>query len=109
MSSILDIILEYAQKNNAKKIHRVNLKIGVMSDVIPDWAQTYFDMLTKDTIADGAKLVVEKVPLRIRCNACGHEYELEHGNWNFACHQCKSTEIEILSGRELSITSIEID
>lgn len=109
MGNILDIILEYAEKNNAKKIHKVNLKIGVLSDIIPEWAQTYFDMLSKDTIADKAKLDIDKIPIRIKCESCGNDFTLGKGEMNFFCSKCKSTDIEILSGREFQITSIEID
>ena len=109
MGNILDIILEYAQKNNATKIKQVNLKIGVLSDVIPDWAQTYFSMLSKDTIADDALLNIEKVPLTLKCRSCGFEKTYEEGDWRFFCEQCESTDIEIMSGRDLTVTSIEIE
>ncbi len=109
MGNILDIILEYAEKNNAKKIKQVNLTIGVLADVIPEWAQTYFDMLSKDTIADNAVLNIDKVPAKIQCRACSHEYSLEKGEFNFVCKKCESGDIELLSGRELNVSSIEIE
>ena len=59
MSSILDIVLDHANRNNAKKVVRINLRIGHLSDIIPEWAQSYFDMLSKDTIADHASLEIE--------------------------------------------------
>jgi len=109
MGNILDIILEYAQKNNAKKIKQVNLQIGVLSDVIPDWAQTYFDMLSKDTIADQAVLNIERVPVSIKCRECGFEKTYPEGDWTFYCEKCESMNIELLSGRDMLVTSIEIE
>ena len=38
-----------------------------------------------------------------------NEFTLENKDMNFFCNKCESTDIEILSGRELQITSIEID
>ena len=109
MGNILDIVIEHAESNNAKKVHKINLKIGVLSDIIPEWAQNYFDMLTKDTIAEESELVIEKVPIKIKCHSCENEFTLENKDMNFFCNKCESTDIEILSGRELQITSIEID
>lgn len=109
MSNILDIILEYANKNNAKKIKTVNLTIGVLSDIIPEWAQTYFDMLTKDTIADKAQLNIDKIPVHTKCKDCGFSKIYSEGDWQFYCEKCESTNIELLAGRELTVTSIEIE
>ncbi|MCU0848590.1 MAG: hydrogenase maturation nickel metallochaperone HypA [Spirochaetes bacterium] len=109
MSSILDIILEYARNNNAKRITGVNLRIGVLSDVIPDWAQNYFDMLSKDTVADGAKLNIERVEARVKCRECGHEQVFDRDTWKFYCEKCQSGNMELLSGRELTVSSIEIE
>ena len=109
MSGILDIVLEHANKNNAKKVMKVNLRIGYLSDIIPEWAQTYFDMLSKDTIADGALLDIERVPVKIRCRACGRDHTFPGKEWGFACPHCGSSDIELLEGREFSVTSIEIN
>jgi hydrogenase nickel incorporation protein HypA/HybF len=108
MSSILDIVLEHANRNNAQKVVAINLKIGILSDIIPEWAQTYFDMLSKDTIADGASLLIENVPAKIQCNSCGNIHTFSDKKWGFACVKCESTDIELLEGREFFITSIEI-
>lgn len=108
MSSMLDIVREHADKNGANKVIRINLRIGTLSDIIPDWAQTYFDMLSKDTIADGATLEIESIPVSVKCAACGHVQTFEKKEWKFQCVRCESSDIELLSGREFSITSIEI-
>ncbi len=109
MTNILEIVVEYAQKNNAKKIRKINLRIGAMSDVIPEWAQNYFDMLSKDTIADKAELVIDRIPVSVKCRACGNERTLDKGEFDFICKKCSANDIELLTGRELSIISIEID
>ena len=109
ISNILDIILEYGEKNHASKISKVNLSIGELSDIVPRWAQLYFDLVSQDTIASKAELVVEKIPVRIRCTLCGTETQLEKKDFRFLCGECESEKVEILSGRELRISSIEIE
>lgn len=108
MSNILDIVVEHAQRHGAQKVTRINLRIGVLSDIIPQWAQTYFDMLSRDTIADGASLEIERVPVAVRCGSCGHEETFRDGEWQFTCVKCGSMDIELMQGRELSVASIEV-
>lgn len=109
MGNILDIVLDSARQNNARTVKRIQLRIGALSDVIPEWAQTYFDMLSKDTMADGAVLDIEKVPVVIKCKQCQNEFSFTKDDWQFSCTKCGATDIELLSGRELTVSSIEIE
>lgn len=109
MGSILDIVLEHAAKNGAKRVKAVNLRIGELSDIIPEWAQMYFDMLSKETIAEKAELVIDRVPLSILCRDCGNVHTFTDKNWKFTCPKCESSNIELKTGREMTVTSIEID
>ena len=60
--SVLDIVIEHADKYSAKRVIKINLEVGELSDIIPHWMQEYFDMLSKDTIAERAELCIEKIP-----------------------------------------------
>jgi len=110
MGNILDIAVEYAEKNNAKIINKINLRIGIMSDIIPEWAQTYFELVGKDTIAEKAELIIEPVYVVMKCQECKHEFGFEKANEiQYFCTKCKSTDLKLLQGRELQISSIEVD
>jgi hydrogenase nickel incorporation protein HypA/HybF len=109
MQNILDIVVEFANKHKAKKVTAINLTVGDMSDLIPEWMQNYFDFVSKDTIADRAVLNIERIPAVLKCKSCGHEYVISRGNWQFICPKCESAEIELLSGREFTVKSIEIE
>ena len=43
MNSILDIVIKHAKMNNVKKIIKIYLKVGVLSDLEEKWMQQYFD------------------------------------------------------------------
>ncbi len=109
MSNILDIVIEYAEKYNAKRVAKINLLVGELSDLIPEWMQTYFDFVSRDTIAEKAELNIERIPTVIRCKECGTESTIKRENLKFYCPHCESTEVELLSGREFTIQSIEIN
>lgn len=104
--SILDIALAEAQKHQAQRITRIKLKLGRLTQVVPDCVQFYLDMLGKGTIAEGVQLDVETVPLVVQCKKCGTIAHLEE--YDFICAEC-SGPTDIISGRELYIDSIEVE
>ena len=58
-------------------------------------------------MAEGAVLVITKVPARSLCRECGTEYA--HDRFQMVCTSCGSMNVELLAGRELKIDSIEAD
>jgi hydrogenase nickel incorporation protein HypA/HybF len=110
MQSILDITLEYAAKYNAKKVTKISLEIGELSGFIPDWMQTYFNFVSEGTIAEKAELCIEHIPAVIKCKLCEKEYQLTKESFEFICPECgDEAQIEILSGKEYNLKSIEVD
>lgn len=109
IQSVLDIVIEYATKNKAKKVNQINLEIGELSGFIPEWIQTYFDYVSKDTIAEKAKLKIKKVPAKMKCLECEKEFGLKKNKLEFTCPKCESKDIDLLQGREYFIKSIEVD
>jgi hydrogenase nickel incorporation protein HypA/HybF len=106
--SILDITLRHAEKARAQRILAVNLIIGDLTGFVGESIQFYFDFLTKDTPAQGARLNIERVAARTRCRACGAEYAPpDHRLWS--CPECEALGGEIIAGKEFSVSSIEIE
>ena len=104
---IMDIVLKTARDNNASKVKAVNLTVGTLAQVVPDCVAFYFEILTKDTVAEGAALNIETVQARARCSGCGHEFEAD--DMLLKCPQCGDVLGKLISGRELAVTSIDID
>ena len=104
--SVLTIALEKANEANAGKITRINLVVGELSGVVSECVQFYFDFISKDTIAAGAELSFEMKPTRIRCHKCQTEFSPNNSNWS--CPDCQEVGIEIISGRECYMESIEV-
>ncbi|MDI6689865.1 MAG: hydrogenase maturation nickel metallochaperone HypA [Actinomycetota bacterium] len=105
--NILSIALEQAQQRDAKKILKIRLKIGEMTAVVDECIRFYFEILSKDTMAEGAEIEVENVPIKVKCPRCGKIREAN--DYNFICPQCEVLSTEIVSGRELYVSSIEIE
>ncbi len=88
------------------RVERVNLKVGRLAAVVPDSLRFCFDIITKDTRISGAELNIEEVPVVAKCNDCHEEFTIDGPA--FSCTECGGGSIEIISGRELDIASIEI-
>lgn len=105
--SVLDIVIKHAQQAGASRILQINLVVGQMSGIVDDSVQFYFDILGKDTIAEGARLVFDRRPAIYRCLACKTTYQPEGFDW--VCPACEALTFEVLSGREFRVDSIEVD
>ena len=68
--SILDIAAKAAQEHGVKKVREVRIKLGEYSGVVPQCVQYYFDVISKGTVAEGAVLKMERLPIIMRCNQC---------------------------------------
>ena len=88
------------------RVERVNLTIGKLSAVVAESLRFCFEVARRDTALDGAELNIEEIPVRARCKGCGHEWTVDQPV--FRCPACDGTALEILSGRELDIKSIEL-
>jgi len=87
-------------------VEKVHIQIGKLSAVVPDSLNFCFDIAVKDTPLEGASLAIKEVPVTLKCSNCGKSWTIDTPV--FKCQKCKSTNIEILSGRELDIISIEM-
>lgn len=88
------------------KVARVNLRVGKLAAVVADSLRFCFEIAAKETPLEDAKLGIEEIPVVARCKECAVEWTIQGPAFN--CNACGSGQIEILSGRELNIESIEI-
>jgi hydrogenase nickel incorporation protein HypA/HybF len=105
--SVLALALEKANGAHASKITRINLVIGDLSGVVDECVRFYFGYISKDTIASGAELAIETIGTKLRCRNCEKEFTPEGLEWS--CPVCHKTGVEITSGRECYMESIEVE
>jgi hydrogenase nickel incorporation protein HypA/HybF len=105
--SMLDLVLEQAEKAEAKSVGKINLVIGEMTGVVEQSVQFYFDFLSKGTPAEGAALAFKVIPTTARCRGCDKNFELKEFDWT--CPYCQDNNMEIVAGKELFVESIEVE
>jgi hydrogenase nickel incorporation protein HypA/HybF len=104
---MLSLAMEKANEAKASRITQINLVIGELSGIVDECVQFYFDFLSKDTIAAGAGLVFERKPTTLRCRQCEKVFTPRNHDWS--CPDCHEIGIEIISGRECYMESIEVE
>jgi hydrogenase nickel incorporation protein HypA/HybF len=106
--SIVRICSEEAKKHNVKKVNEIKIKVGELSGLVPECLQSYFDIVSKDTIIQGAKLNIIKIPIIMECTECRARIELQKAKEN-CCAVCGSTKLKMVNGNEYYIDSMEVD
>ena len=106
-NNIIEIATEQMAKAGCDVIDCINLEIGALTCVHPSALEFCFEMASKDTLAEGARLKIETIPVTIYCDICDREFELA-GIQNQSCPQCDDQSATVRRGKELDIISIEI-
>jgi len=89
------------------RVRRVNLKVGRMSAIVPESLRFCFGVAAENTPVAEAELAIEEIDVNAQCTDCGKQWTIETPV--FICPECNSGKVEMLSGRELDIDSIEIE
>ena len=103
--SLLAIITDESKKHGLERVNKVRLQIGKFAAVVPESLTFCFEMVSRDTIASGALIEIETVGIVARCDKCDSSFEVQ--NQVFLCPRCGEPALQLLSGRELSVISIE--
>jgi len=99
------IVIETAKNENLSTVSRVNIIFGQLVQIVPEIFEFAFREAVRDTVASGAVLSVEVLPVKLKCKTCGNDYLLT--GYRFTCSVCNSADIDIIQGKELFIKSIE--
>lgn len=96
-----------AGEHGARAVTRVVLRIGPLAGVEPRLLEDAFPIAMAGTIAAAAVLEVERLPIRVRCSACGGESEARTDR--LVCGLCGHWQTQLTSGDELLLASVELD
>lgn len=105
--NVIEIATRHARQADAQRIVRIHLVVGELSSIVDDSVQFYFDFLSRDTLAAGAELVFQRLPVTVRCAACRHEWQPDGADWT--CPRCGEARAQVVAGREFYVDSIEVE
>lgn len=100
------IAASVARRASGRPVTRVDVRIGHLRQVVPDALQFCWPMVTESTELEGAELVLEEVPAVIVCTRCATPTTLSMPV--LLCPSCGSDAVELVSGDELMLVSLEL-
>lgn len=106
MSSIVDHLKEKARTDGFTEVLALKVGIGVMSGVNADTLNFCFEEVTRGTLMEGSRLLIEPIALQVACLECGAQSESEMDDMQ--CRHCGSTRVRIMGGTELKILEAEV-
>lgn len=113
--AILDAALNACSGQRIKALY---LDVGQFSSIVPDSVEIFFKFLSENTLAEGAKLVFNTVPVKLTCQDCGKEITLDPESskpvrqaiaqvFSQGC-SCGQKQLKITQGLDFDLTSIEV-
>lgn len=105
IQDIFPIIKNVARKNHLKSINKVFLRVGKLRQVVLEFLQFAFATVAQDTIAANAELIVKLIPITATCKTCQQQFAV--GENIYICPYCDSVDLEILTGKEIVLESVE--
>jgi hydrogenase nickel incorporation protein HypA/HybF len=104
--SVLDILQDAACSRGFTRVSKVWLEIGMLSGVEPEAMHFCFDVITKNTLAEGAVLEIIRTPGTGKCTQCGHSVEIAV---RFdPCPFCGGYSIQVTGGGEMQVKNLEV-
>jgi hydrogenase nickel incorporation protein HypA/HybF len=104
--SIVDLAQEEADQRGVR-VNAVHLKLGALSGVVKEALIASYEMASFDTPLKASRLIIEEVPVVIFCAVCKVERRLSSIQL-FSCSECGAPASEIIRGKELEVTALEI-
>ncbi|MCW9024034.1 MAG: hydrogenase maturation nickel metallochaperone HypA [Gammaproteobacteria bacterium] len=104
---LLKQVEQIANEQQARQVSAIYLQVGPLSGVEIKLLKQSFPIASQGTIAEGARLEIENLPVRIHCRNCEEESAVK--NNQLCCPHCHSASIQLLSGDEMLLHSIKLN
>jgi hydrogenase nickel incorporation protein HypA/HybF len=105
--ALMNQVENIAAERNARSVVTITIGMGPLSGVEAQLLKHAYPVASAGTIAEGAVLVIQDLPVRIKCNLCGCESEASPNK--LLCAECGEWHTTLISGDELMLMSVELE
>ena len=103
---MLQQVAAIAADEQASAVETITVRIGPLSGIEAHLLSQAFPLAAAGTIAEDAELIIEALPIRVKCQLCGAETEAKPNR--LICGQCGDYHTQLLSGDEMLLASLEL-
>lgn len=104
--AIVESASAYVKKYRKEKVLKIQIQIGSLSGVVKEALEFVFPQACNATPLEGCQLDIVVIKAKIQCSTCGLSFECSE--INMLCPACLSFETHIISGKDLTIQTIEM-
>jgi hydrogenase nickel incorporation protein HypA/HybF len=107
-TSMIEMAAEEAARRGGARVYAIHLKLGDLSGVVKEALLFSYEVACQGTPLEGSRLVIEEVPVVVYCPMCRAEREIISVQ-QFCCATCHAPTSQVLRGKELEVTALEIE
>ena len=105
--ALITQVTDLATERSATSVSDIFVSVGPLSGVESALLQNAFPVAAAGTVADGAELHIDSLPVRVHCKDCDAESEVSANR--LLCAQCGTWKTRLVSGDDLLLTRVELE
>ena len=105
--NLVSLAVDAAENAGSPPIEAVCIRVGDAAGVVIEALEFAWKAATEGTACAGARLEIERVPIRVHCDACHTESDLTPP-LRFCCPKCDTPTLNVIAGRELDLIALEV-
>ena len=105
--SLIEQVESIALEHNAQCVTSIIVAMGPLSGVEEQLLKHAYPVASAGTVAENAELIIETLPVRVKCTQCGSESDALPNK--LICKQCGDWRTTLVSGDELMLMSVELE
>lgn len=117
VTGIVDAVIDELSKYDLEKVNSVTIMVGTLTNLGDEQMQFAYEIVTRGTILEGSELVIEHIPVEVKCESCGYwgpvkmltdpDYE-SHSVPVLSCPECGGS-IKVVKGMECTVKCMDIE
>ena len=105
--ALIDQVARVAREHGAGRVLSITVSVGPLSGIEPQLLEHAYPIAAAGTLAEQAELVVETVPVTVRCRTCHAESEAAPNR--LVCGRCHDWQVDVTGGEEMLLQRVEIE
>ena len=117
VSTLVEAIIKELVKYNVTKVNSVTVVIGELTNLGEEQMSFAYEIVTRGTILEGSKFIIEKEPIELHCDSCGYDGPAKvildpdfdtHSIPILACPECGG-QVTVTKGQSCVVKCMDIE
>jgi len=117
MADLMTAIKKELERYDVVSVKEVTLTVGKLTNLGSEQLEFAYEVMSKNSILEGSRLVIESEDIMVNCGGCGYEGPVKNidvgGDIHFqipilSCPECGGA-VAVTAGKTCCVRSIEIE